>query len=173
MRRSVKIIYSDTIDHKEYESKMQKLMDNYIAAEDVIRITNPVDILDKKGFEDELGRLGSPRARADAIRTRMTRSINTRWDENPLYYKKFSERIEEALQAYKDKRISEKEYFDRMNEIKEDYQKGDSGIEYPDSIKNQPDAQAFYGVTADVLNEETGAEYQTENNMKKISRESY
>ena len=171
MRRSVKIIYSDTIDHKEYESKMQKLMDNYIAAEDVIRITNPVDILDKKGFEDELGRLGSPRARADAIRTRMTRSINTRWDENPLYYKKFSERIEEALQAYKDKRISEKEYFDRMNEIKEDYQKGDSGIEYPDSIKNQPDAQAFYGVTADVLNEETGAEYQTENNMKKISRE--
>ena len=58
-----------------------------------------------------------------------------------------------------------------MNEIKEDYQKGDSGIEYPDSIKNQPDAQAFYGVTADVLNEETGAEYQTENNMKKISRE--
>ncbi|HHU50156.1 MAG: type I restriction endonuclease subunit R [Caldicoprobacterales bacterium] len=171
LRRSVKIIYSDTIDHKEYESKMQKLMDNYIAAEDVIRITNPVDILDKKGFEDELGRLGSPRARADAIRTRMTRSINTRWDENPLYYKKFSERIEEALQAYKDKRISEKEYFDRMNEIKEDYQKGDSGIEYPDSIKNQPDAQAFYGVTADVLNEETGAEYQTENNMKKISRE--
>ena len=145
MRRSVKIIYSDTIDHKEYESKMQKLMDNYIAAEDVIRITNPVDILDKKGFEDELGRLGSPRARADAIRTRMTRSINTRWDENPLYYKKFSERIEEALQAYKDKRISEKEYFDRMNEIKEDYQKGDSGIEYPDSIKNQPDAQAFMG----------------------------
>ncbi len=32
-------------------------MDNYISAEDVIRITNPVDILDKKGFEKELERL--------------------------------------------------------------------------------------------------------------------
>ena len=30
-----------------------------------------------------------------------------------------------------------------MNKIKEDYQKGDSGIEYPESIKNQPNAQAF------------------------------
>jgi type I restriction enzyme R subunit len=152
LRRSVKLRYSDTIDHKEYESKMQKLMDNYIAAEEVIRITNPVDILDKKGFEDELNRLGSARAKADAIRTRMTRSINSRWDENPLYFKKFSERIEETLQAYRDKRISEKEYFERMNDIKEDYQKGDSGIEYPDSIKNQPNAQAFYGVAVDVIN---------------------
>jgi type I restriction enzyme R subunit len=56
-----------------------------------------------------------------------------------------------------------------MNDIKEDYQKGDSGIEYPDSIKNQPNAQAFYGVTVDVINEETeaNAEYQTENNKEK------
>ena len=54
LRRSVKIRYSDTIDHKEYESKMQKLMDNYIAAEDVIRITNPVDILDKKALKKNL-----------------------------------------------------------------------------------------------------------------------
>src|SRR5699024_1917585 len=80
LRKSVKIRYSDTIDHKEYEAKMQKLMDNYIASEDVIRITNPVDILDEKGFEKELERLGTPRAKADAIRTRMSKSISTKWD---------------------------------------------------------------------------------------------
>src|SRR5690606_3676333 len=126
--RNAKLIYSETIDHKEYEAQMQKLMDNYIAAEEVIRITNPVDILDKKGFEEELSRLGSPRAKADAIRTRLTKSISMKWDENPAYYKKFSERIEETLQAYKEKRISEKEYLERMNEIKTDYQQGHSGI---------------------------------------------
>lgn len=153
LRRSVKLRYSDTIDHKEYEAQMQKLMDNYIAAEEVIRITNPVDIMDKKGFEEELNRLGSPRAKADAIRTRMTKSISMKWDENPAYYKKFSERIEETLQAYKEKRISEKEYFERMNALKEDYQKGYSGIEYPEIIKNKPNAQAFYGVAVDMLKE--------------------
>lgn len=153
LRKSVKIRYSDTIDHKEYEAKMQKLMDNYIAAEEIIRITNPVDILDKQGFEEELNRLGSPRARADAIRTRMTKSISKKWDENPAYYKEFSERIEETLEAYKDKRISEREYFDRMNNLKNRYQEGNSGISYPDQIKNQANAQAFYGVTVDVIRE--------------------
>ncbi len=170
LRKSVKVRYSDDIDHKEYEAQMQKLMDNYIAAEDIIRITNPVDILDKKGFEEELNRLGSPRAKADAIRTRMAKSISKKWDENPLYYKKFSERIEETLQAYKDKRISEREYFEKMNDLKKDYQKGYSGIEYPDNIKNKPNAQAFYGVTADII-KETNEVYDVGNTKGDISEE--
>jgi len=58
-------------------------MDNYISAEEVIRITNPVDILNKNKFEEELKRLGSNRAKADAIRTRMSRSISEKWDEKP------------------------------------------------------------------------------------------
>src|SRR5699024_4526024 len=97
LRKSVKLRYSDTIDHKEYESKMQKLMDNYISAEEVIRITNPVDILNEKAFEEELERLDTKRAKADAIRTRLTKSVHAKWDENPAYYKKFSERIKEAI----------------------------------------------------------------------------
>lgn len=151
IRKNVKLRYSDTVDHKEYEAKMQKLMDNYIAAEDVIRITNPVNIYDRKGFKQELQRLGSPRAKADAIRTRVTKSISEKWDENPAYYKKFSERIEETLNAYKDKRISEREYLERMMEVMDDYRKGKSGIEYPTIIEKNVDAQAFYGVAEDVF----------------------
>lgn len=153
LRKSVKLIYSDSIDHKEYEAKMQKLMDNYISAEEIIRVTNPVDILDKKGFDEELERLGSQRAKADAIRTRMTRSISAKWDENPAFYKKFSERIEEVLEAYKAARISEAEYLNRMQDIVNDYRKGYSGYQYPSNLYNNPNAQAFYGVTAEVVRE--------------------
>ncbi|CAG7611017.1 hypothetical protein PAESOLCIP111_01320 [Paenibacillus solanacearum] len=153
LRKSVKLRYSDSIDHKEYEAKMQKLMDNYISAEEIIRITNPVDILNAKAFEEELERLDSKRAKADAIRTRLTKSINTKWDENPAYYKKFSERIKEAIEAYKEQRISEAEYLQRMNDIKKDYQNGESSADYPDSIKKNSNAQAFYGVTKDILSE--------------------
>src|SRR5699024_9147584 len=117
LRKSVKLRYSDTIDHKEYEAKMQKLMDNYIAAEDIIRITNPVDILNEKGIEEEMDRLCSKLAKADAIRTRLTKSVSGKWDENPAYYRKFSERIQEAIQAYKDQRISEAEYLEKMRDI--------------------------------------------------------
>lgn len=161
LRKSVKLRYSDTIDHKEYEAKMQKLMDNYIAAEEVIRITNPVDILNTKAFEEEIERLGSKRAKADAIRTRLTKSIHTKWDENPSFYKKFSERIEEAIKEYRDKRISEAEYLNRMKDIMKDYQSGESTEQYPTVIKENQNAQAFYGVTKDILSEtkETSASY--------------
>ncbi len=151
LRASVKLRYSDTIDHKEYEAKMRNLMDIYIAAEDIIQITAPVDILNEKEFEDELMRLGSPRSKADAIRTRMTKRISEKWDENPAYYKKFSERIEKIIAEYKNKRISEAEYLDKMREVMNNFRKGYSGTNYPDKIKNKPHAQAFYGVIKEVL----------------------
>ncbi|TYO94584.1 type I restriction endonuclease subunit R [Desulfallas thermosapovorans] len=155
LRKSVKLRYSDTIDHREYEAKMQMLMDNYISAEEVIRITNPVDIMNEKEFAAELERLQSPRAKADAIRTRLSKRIETKWDENPAYYKKFSERIEETIQAYKDKRISEGEYLERMKDILRDFRSGSSVFTYPDNIRKNPNAQAFYGVTHEVIREES------------------
>lgn len=153
LRKNVKYIYSETVDHKEYEEKMQNLIDNYIAAEEIIRVTNPVDIMDEQGFEEELKRLGSPRSKADAIRTRIGVSISKHWEENPAYYKKFSERIEETLRTYKEKRINEIEYFNKMVEIMDEYKKGESGIEYPDLIKYNNNAQAFYGIAMDTIKE--------------------
>ncbi len=159
LRKSVKLRYSDSIDHKEYEVKMQKLMDNYISAEDIIRITNPVDILNEKEFQEELDRLGSKRAKADAIRTRLSQSISKKWDENPELYKKFSQRIQETIDDYKNKRISEAEYLKRMNDIKNDYSSRESNEGFPEVIHNNYHAQAFYGVVESVVeesNETTG-----------------
>ena len=163
LRKSVKLRYSDSIDHKEYEGKMQKLMDNYIAAEEVIRITNPVDILDEKNFGEELERLGSPRAKADAIRTRLSKRLDAKWDENPAYYQKFSERIEEVIQEYKSKRISEVDYLNRMSDIMKDFRRGSSGVDYPEKIKYNQHAQAFYGV----INEEV-SDYVVNDNKEEV-----
>lgn len=168
LRKSVKLRYSDSIDHKEYEAKMQKLIDNYISAEGMLQITAPVDILDEKGFEEELERLKTPRSKADAIRTRMSKRINTKWGENPAYYKKFSERIKEALDAYKDKRISEAEYLKKMKDVMKDFRKGDSGSNYPDNIKEKPHAQAFYGVAVETFSQ-TGEISEQYNVMGKLA----
>lgn len=126
-------------------------MDTYIAAEDVIQITAPVDILNEEEFEDELMRLGSPRAKADAIRTRMTKRINEKWDENPAFYKKFSERIEEIINQYKEKRISEADYLEKLHAVMKDFRKGYSGTVYPEKIKHNIHAQAFYGVIKEII----------------------
>ena len=151
LRKSAKTRYSDEIDNKAYEPQMQNLMDTYIVAEEVIPITKPVDILDKKNFVKELERLGSKRAKADAIRTRITKSISEKWDENPVFFKKFSKMVQEVLSNYKEQRISESEYFNEMESIMKKYQQGDSQEQYPKNIKHNSDAKAYYGVIQETI----------------------
>ena len=109
VRRSVKIRYADAIDNSEYEPLMQNLLDTHLSVAGLKQITKPVDILNKDDFERELEELGSIRAKADAITSRLSRSISTKFDENPAYYDSFSKRIKDALEQYKDQVISEAE----------------------------------------------------------------
>ena len=170
LRESVKRRYSDTIDNKEYEARMQKLMDNYIAAEGMMRITNPVDILDEKAFEEEVKRIDNKRSKADTIRTRLGKSISEKWDENPAYYKKFSERIEKVLEDYKNKRISEADYLSNMEDIMNKYREKKDESNYPETIKYNENAQAFYGVVNEVI-KESGVEYGSVDDLATLSVE--
>ncbi len=63
VRRSVKIRYSDAVDHKEYEKQMQNLLDTHLSVVGLKQITEPVDILDRTGIEKELEELGTLRRR--------------------------------------------------------------------------------------------------------------
>lgn len=150
LRVTVKLRYSETIDHKEYEAKMQKLLDNYVVAKEMMRITEPVDITDAENFDKELEKMGTDRGKADTIRTRLTRTISEKSKEDPAYYKKFSTRIEETIEAYRNRRITDSEYLQKMQDIKEDFRKGNSGISYPTNITTE-NSRAFYGVIYDKL----------------------
>lgn len=146
VRRSVKIRYCDTIDNSEYEPLMQNLLDTHLSVAGLKQLTNPVDILNKDDFERELEELGTLRAKADAITSRLSRSISAKYEENPAYYDSFSKRIKDALDQYKEKVISEAEYLAKMKSIMEDYHTGKSTVSYPERIKHNVHAQAFYGV---------------------------
>lgn len=154
VRRSVKIRYCDAIDNQEYEPLMQNLLDTHLSVAGLKQITSPIDILNKDDFERELEQLGSSKAKADAISSRLTRSISEKYQENPAYYDSFSKRIKKALEQYKEKVISEAEYLTKMRSIMEDYHNGKSTVTYPESIKNNVHAQAFYGVLSAVFDSE-------------------
>ena len=158
VRRSVKIRYCDAIDNREYEPLMQNLLDTHLSVAGLKQITSPIDILNKDDFERELEELGSLRAKADAITSKLTRSISEKYQENPAYYDSFSKRIKDALEQYKEKVISEAEYLAKMRTIMEDYHTGKSTVTYPESIKNNVHAQAFYGVLSAVFDEAKEAE---------------
>ncbi len=159
VRRSVKIRYCDSIDNREYEPLMQNLLDNHLSVVGLKQITAPVDILNKSDFEKELDELGSLRSKADAIQSKITKSISEKYDENPAYYYSFSKRIKETLQLYKEKIITDAEYLNKMRSIMSDYVSGVTDVKYPEKLKNNVHAQAFFGVVGAILNDEIDNPY--------------
>ena len=164
LRKIVSLRYGDRIDTKGLEKDMQGLMDQYIAAEGISRVTHLINLNDKNQFREEIERLGSPAAKADAIRSRMGASISKKYSKDPSYYRKFSERIKKTLDEYKNKRISETEYLEQMYKHYDAYENDDMG-DYPEEIKENNNAKAFYGSITDFIREDEEGYGTRDNNL--------
>lgn len=145
LEKSVKSRYQDIVDISSLNDDMQNLIDRNVSSSSTSRITHSINILNDKEFKSELARLGNKASQADAIRSRLSQSINSNYNFNPMYYEKFSEMIEKTLNEYKDKRITEAEYLEKMYEYAEDFHNEKDVVGYPINIKNNFSAQAYYG----------------------------
>ncbi len=152
LRRYVKLRYADDIDHKSYEEKMRKLMNTHIISEELIRITPPTDILNSRACDKEIETLNTSGAKADYIASRLTKSININKNSDPIYYKKFSEKVQKAIDEYKERRISEAEYLNKMKDLRLKYIGAEDDTNYPYSIRNNSNSKAFYKVLHELLN---------------------
>ena len=106
-----------------------------------------------KELEKEIEELGSKASKADAIRHNLSKNISINRDSNPAYYDSFSKRIEDVLRQYKDRVISDAEYLQAMKDILADFRANKSGVTYPEAVKQNVHAQAFYGVILPIINE--------------------
>lgn len=53
-------------------------------------------------------------SKADRIASANKRTITEKMDEDPAFYKRFSEMLEETIRDYRDKRSSEKDYLNNV-----------------------------------------------------------
>ena len=99
---------------------------------------------------------GSVASKADAIAYAMKKSISERMDEDPVYYKKFSELIDDSINDFLQKRISEAEYLATQLGIRDELIKGNTdGI--PEILQGKPEARAFYGILKDAIKKQDKA----------------
>jgi type I restriction enzyme R subunit len=150
LRICVKLRYAEGIDYKEYEPKIQKLIDTYVTSDEILQIIEPVNIFDREAFSSELARLNSTSSKADAIANRTKRTITEKMQEDPSFYTKFSKLLEQAIEEYMTQRISDTEYFKKVTDIMNSV-RNRTGDDLPDKIRNKEIAKAFYGITNDVL----------------------
>jgi len=155
LRKSVKSRYSDEVDYRDYEPKIQKLIDKYVTSGEVLQIIEPVNIFETEKFEAELLQCKSKASMADTIASRTSRTITEKFQEDPVFYEKFSKLLKDAIEDFKNKRISDVEYLNMVKEVMESV-KNRTGDDIPEKLKHREVAKAFYGITYEVFKEFDG-----------------
>ena len=150
LRASVRKRYAEIVDFKEYEARIQKLVDQYVGTGEVEKVTDLVNIFDTEAFAKEVEKLGSTASKADTIAHRTKRTIHDRMQEDPAFYRRFSEMLEEAIRAFREQRLSDAEYLGKVKEIAEKI-KNRTGDDIPQELASHDVAKAFFGVLQEVF----------------------
>jgi type I restriction enzyme R subunit len=136
IRVAVHNTYADTVSFAQYEKQLQKLLDQHVITEDVIRLVEPINILDTEAFEEELSKLNGPRAKAEKIAAATSKYISVNMDSDPVLFRKLSELISETIAEMRANRLSELEALKRLQKIKEQAVKG-GGANVPEELQGK------------------------------------
>ena len=149
LRNAVQERYSDTVDYKQFEGQIQKLIDTHIESGEVKIITELVNIFDKERFAEEVEKITGKAAKADTIASRTARHITENMDTDPVFYKKFSQLLKETIAAYEQGRINEIEYLRQVTEYM-DKVLSHTDSDIPASIQDNNAARAYFGLSFEV-----------------------
>jgi type I restriction enzyme R subunit len=90
----------------------------------------------------------------------MKKVITENMEKDEAYYKKFSDLIEQTINDFHEGRLGEKEYLEKINKVREDFETGyQEGI--PLLVKDNPEARAVFGAISQVITNKHGKEKST------------
>jgi type I restriction enzyme R subunit len=98
--------YRDTVDGDfdpyKYKEKVRRLIDDHVTVLDLTQKVRPVRITDPE-FAAHVNALASDRTRASEMEHALRHHIREHVDEDPVYYGRLSERIDEILDRLEDR----------------------------------------------------------------------
>ena len=155
LRAAVKFRYAESISYKDYEPKIKKLLDTHILANEVKKLNEPVNIFDDnlfQGVKEEQGiyEARSKASQADSIAYATKKVIVEKMDEDPAFYQKFSKLIQQAIDDWNAKRLTDIEYLRTVLDLrKKVVTKQHDNV--PRNLETNDEAIAFYGVIKPVF----------------------
>lgn len=164
LRSAVKRRYAEAVNYRDYEPKIKKLLDTHIQANEVIQLNEPVNIFDENTFREVLENQGidhvkEQSAMADSVAHATKRYITEHMEEDPAFYHKFSEMIQQAIDEFREKRLHDLEhldeivraYWEKVNHIRRMVTTR-THDDIPETIRHREDAMACYGLLLPFLN---------------------
>lgn len=151
IKDEIKLKSGDALDLKYYDAAMRQLIDNYVRAEDSEKLVDLADIsfldiidIDGEKAIDSLPKSikQNERSVAEVLAANMRKMIISERPNNPAYFDKMSELLNQLLQEQKDGKIEYKELIQKLTEkLKE--ARSNIKIKYPKSIDTKG-KQALY-----------------------------
>jgi type I restriction enzyme R subunit len=150
LRSAVLQRYSDDIEYRQYEGQIQKLIDTHVQTDGVKPITELVNIFEKERFEEEVEKTVGTAAKADKIASRTAKHITEKMEEDPAFYKKFSEMLKETIEAHEYGRITDALKLQKVTEIMNAVL-SHTDADIPESLSGHEVAKAFFGIAKESL----------------------
>lgn len=150
LRGAVQQRYAETINYGEYEQKIRKLLNDHIQAEGIHVLTPEVNIFDEVAFAAATSHLTSDAGRADTIVHRIKKTATEKMDEDPAFYRRFSELVEDTIEQYRQGRLTELEYLAQMEGILAQFRTGHAN-DLPQELLQTRDAAAYYGLLVEAV----------------------
>ncbi|MBM3405064.1 MAG: type I restriction endonuclease subunit R [Bacteroidetes bacterium] len=150
LRSAVLQRYSDDVDYKQYEGQIQKLIDTHVQTDDVKPITELVNIFEKERFEEEVEKTVGVAAKADKIASRTAKHISEKMEEDPAFYKKFSEMLKETIELHELGRINDAQKLKKVTEIMNAVL-SHTDADIPETLEGRDVAKAFFGLAKEGL----------------------
>lgn len=158
LKASLQNRYAERVSFKEYEPRIRKLIDTYVQADYVRVITEELNIFNKNEVNEAIEEYGkTPASKADFIAHTMKRVITENRHKDEAFYKKFSQILEDVIQAFQEGRIQEAEYLKKVLHARDQFEKGYVD-DIPDLLVSYPEARAFYGLLLEVIQAKFGDE---------------
>ncbi|WP_435143803.1 type I restriction endonuclease subunit R [Halobaculum sp. P14] len=133
--------------------KVREIIQDHIQSKGIdVLNEDPVSIMEGDEFDANIESIEDEEARASEMQHALKHEISVRYDEDPVQYESLQERVEELIEDYREKRLTDRELIeelqDVLNEIRSrDQQAKSKGLDNATEL-------SFYHALEDVLRHE-------------------
>ncbi|MQW87803.1 type I restriction endonuclease subunit R [Sinorhizobium saheli] len=148
LRAAVSLRYAERVDWRDYEKRIRQLLDRHVIARDVVTLVEPLNIFDEVAIEQRRkDKTETDASIADTIAHQLTRSIEEKWDEDPIFFEKFSRLIRDTIADFHRSRIDELTYLSKIKDLRDKVlSRQDEADPTPSRLRDDSHAQAFWGL---------------------------
>ena len=148
LKNHIQEVYAESIDYRDYEPKIENLLNTYVQAEEVRTVVPLVNIYDKEFNVQLKGK--SNKSKALMILHNTKKYILDNMEKDRVFYERLSKLLQKTLNEYQANRINEIEFLQRATKLKDEALTR-TGDELPSSLEGKEEAKAFFGILKRVI----------------------